>query len=114
CSIAPGQRRTGLRVEAKLRARGLKRLSDVNDFQAVAELRGLWLPGVQGADEVLLGFSEAGRYLAAAQVAFNAHHQLKHLDGFAAQLNAIENQLRSNRNAFTQPFEEPLEALRRA
>jgi len=101
-------------VEATLRARELKRLSDANDFQALAELRGRWLPGVQGADGVLLGFSEAGRYLTAAQAAFNPHHQLKHLEGFAVQLNAIENQLRASRNAFTQPFEEPLEALRRA
>ena len=114
CSIAPGQRNTGRRVEAGLRAKELKRLSDANDFQALAELRGLWLPGVQGADPVLLGFSEAGRYLTAAQAAFNPHHQLKHLEGFAVQLNAVENQLRANRNAFTQPFEEPLEALRRA
>lgn len=114
CSIAPGQRKTGRRVETMLRARELKRLSDANDFQALAELRGFWLPGVQGADGVLLGFSEAGRYLTAAQAAFNPHHQLKHLEGFAVQLNAIENQLRASRNAFTQPFEEPLEALRRA
>ena len=114
CSIAPGQRNTGRRVEARLRARDLKRLSDANDFQALAELRGRWLPGVQGADGVLLGFSESGRYLTAAQTAFNPHHQLKHLEGLAIQLNAIENQLRASRNAFTQPFEEPLEALRRA
>jgi hypothetical protein len=114
CSIAPGQRKIGRRVEATLRAKELKRLSDANDFQALAELRGLWLPGVQGADGVLLGFSEAGRYLTAAQTAFNPHHQLKHLEGLATQLNAIENQLRSGRNALTQPFEEPLEALRHA
>jgi hypothetical protein len=114
CSIAPGQRRIGRRVEASLQAREMRRLSDANDFQALAELRGLWLPGVQGADPVLLAFSESGRYLTAAQAAFNPHHQLKHLEGFAVQLNAIENQLRASRNALTQPFEEPLEALRRA
>jgi hypothetical protein len=114
CSIAPGQRRIGRKVEARLRARELKRLADSRDFQAIAELRGLWLPGVQGADGALLGFSESGRYLAAAQAAFNPHHQLKHLEGFFTQLNAIENQLRPNRDVFTQPFEEPLEALRGA
>jgi hypothetical protein len=113
CSIAPGQRNIGRRVEARLRARELKRLSDATDFQALAELRGFWLPGIQGADGVLLAFSEAGRYLTATQVAFNPHHQLKHLAGLAVQLNAIENQLRANRNSYTQPFEEPLEALRR-
>jgi hypothetical protein len=112
CSIAPGQRRTGRKAEAKLRARELKRLANGKDFQAISELRGFWLPGVQGADSLLLSFSEAGRYAAAAQAAFNAHHRLKHLEGLAAQVNAMENQLRDNRNLFTQPFEEPLQALR--
>jgi len=114
CSIAPGQRRIGRRAEARLRARELARLARTKDFQAIAELRGLWLPGVQGADPLLLSFSEAGRYLAAASAAFSPHHRLKHLEGLAAQLTGIENQLRANRNAFTQPFEEPLLALRDA
>ena len=114
CSIAPGQRRIGRRAEAKLRARELARLARAKDFQSTAELRGLWLPGVQGADPLLLSFSEAGRYLAAANAAFSPHHRLKHLEGLAAQLNGIENQLRANRDGFTAPFEEPLFALRDA
>ena len=114
CSIAPGQRRIGRRTEAKLRARELARLARVIDFQAIAELRGFWLPGIQGADLLLLSFSEAGRYLAAANAAFSPHHRLKHLEGLATQLNGIENQLRAKRDAFTQPFEEPLLALRDA
>ena len=71
----------------------------------------MWLPGIQGADGILLGFSEAGRYLAAASAAFNPHHRLTHLEGFATQLNALENQLRAGRTVFTQPFDEPLRAL---
>ena len=71
----------------------------------------LWLPSVQGADGILLGLSKAGRYLVAARAAFSPHHQLTHLDGFAAQLNALENQLRYGRNVFTEPFEEALRAL---
>jgi hypothetical protein len=114
CSIAPGQRRIGRRAEAKLRARELARLAQAKDFQSIAELRGLWLPGIQGADPLLLSFSETGRYLAAANAAFSPHHRLKHLEGLAAQLNAIENQLRAKRSAFTQPFEEPLLELRDA
>jgi hypothetical protein len=114
CSIALGQRRIGRRAEAKLRARELARLARANDFQAVAELRGFWLPGVQGADPLLLSFSEAGRYLAATNAAFSPHHRLKHLDGLALQLTGIENQLRAKRDALTQPFEEPLSALRDA
>jgi hypothetical protein len=118
CSIAPGQRRIGRRAEAKLRAQELARLARANDFQALAGLRGLWLPGIQGADPLLLSFSEAGRYSVAANAAFNPHHRLKHLGGFAAQLNGIENQLRwpdlVGGSALTQPFEEPLVALRDA
>jgi hypothetical protein len=114
CSIAPGQRRIGRRAEAKLRARELARLAGARDFQAIAELRGFWLPGIQGADPLLLSFSEAGRFLAAANAAFSPHHRLKHLDGLAAQLTGIENQLRAKRGSFTQPFEDPLLALRQA
>jgi hypothetical protein len=72
----------------------------------------VWLPGAQGADPVLLAFSETARYLAAAQAVFNPHHRLRHLKGFAEQANALENQLRSQRDVFTQPFEEPLRNLR--
>ena len=114
CSIAPGQRRTGRKVEARLRARELKHLAEAKDFQAIQELRGLWLPGLQGADAILLAFSEAGRYLTAAEAVFNPHHRLRHLKGFDEHSTAIENQLRSQRNVFTQPFEEPLWALREA
>lgn len=114
CSIAPGQRRTGRKVEAKLRARELKRLAEAKDFQAIQELRGLWLPGLQGADAILLAFSEAARYLAAGETAFNPHHRLRHLKAFDEHATAIENQLRSQRTVFTQPFEEPLWALREA
>jgi hypothetical protein len=112
CSIAPGQRRTGRKVEAQLRATELTRLARANDFQDIEQLRGTWLPGIQGADPLLLNFSEAARYLTAQRTAFNPHHRLKHLQGFENQLRAIENQLRNQRNAFTQPFEQPLEALR--
>jgi len=112
CSIVPGQRRTGRRVEAELRAREITRMAAANDFQGIQELRGIWLPGIQGADAVLLGFSEAARYLTAAQAVFNPHHRLRHLKSFAEQANALDNQLRSHRDVFTQPFEEPLRALR--
>lgn len=113
CSIAPGQRRTGRKVEAKLRARELKRLVEAKDFQAIEQLRGSWLPGIQGADPLLLSFSEAGRYLVAARAVFNPHYRLKHLQGLLDLVRAIENQLRAERNVFTQPFEEPLQALRK-
>jgi hypothetical protein len=72
----------------------------------------LWLPGLQGANGLLLGFSEAARYLAAAEAAFGAHHRLNHLKSFQQKVLELENQLRSDRNVFTQPFEEPLRVLR--
>ncbi|MGH9720216.1 MAG: AAA family ATPase, partial [Bryobacteraceae bacterium] len=53
CSIAPGQRRSGRKVEAKLRARELRRLAEASEFRTIAELRGVWLSGIQGADVVL-------------------------------------------------------------
>jgi hypothetical protein len=114
CSIAPGQRRIGRRAEAKLRAREMARLARANDFQAIAELRGFWLPGIQGADPLLLSFSEACRYLVAASAAFNPHHRLKHLGGLAIQLARIESQLRATRNALTQPLDAPLLELENA
>lgn len=112
CSLSVGQRATGQKVEVKLRARQLMRLAEAKDFHAIAELRGVWLPGIPGADGVLIGFSEAGRYLAAATAAFNPHHRLTHLNGFAAKLNALENQLRMGRDSVAEPFQEPLRALR--
>jgi len=44
CSVAPGQRRIGLRAEATLHARELVRLAKAADFPAIEELRGTWLP----------------------------------------------------------------------
>jgi hypothetical protein len=114
CAFAPGQRRIGRRAEATLRARELGRLAKAGDFPAIEELRGTWLPGVQGADSILLAFREAARYLAAAQAAFNPHHKLKHLAAFASQLNAIENQLRSERGLPTETLRGALQALRAA
>jgi len=114
CSITLGQRRIGRRAEAKLRARELTRLARAKDFQAIAELRGFWLPGIQGADPLQLCFSDASRFLAATSAAFNPHHRLKHLGGFVVQCNGIENLLRVSRSALTQPFEEPLFALQDA
>lgn len=112
CSIAPGQSRIGREAEAELRSRELSDLARTNDLAAFTELRGSWLPGIQGADPLLLSFSEAGRYLRAAQTAFNPHHRLDHLKGLSDKLQAIETQLRYERNALTRPFESTLQVLR--
>lgn len=92
CELSIGQRRIGQRVEARLRAKELHKLTQSQDFEAITELRGTWLPGIQGADPVLLAFAEAARFAAAAQTAFNPSHALEHLKRLGAQLNAIENQ----------------------
>lgn len=112
CSIAPGQRRIGIEAETTLRAREISRLAEVKDFLAIQELQGVWLPGLQGADSLLLGFSDAARYLVAAQASFGAHHRLNHLKNFTTKINALESQLRTDHNRLTQLFEEPLRALR--
>ena len=87
-------------------------MANAKDFPAIAELRGQWLPGVTGADNILLAFSDAARYLMAARAAFNPYHQIKHFNGFHDKLQSIESLLRSERSVFTQPFQEPFRALR--
>ena len=95
-------------------AREITRLARANDFRAIRDLQGSWLPGLQGADRLLLGFSDAARYLVAAQTSFGAYHRLNHLRGFAQTINALETQMRSERKRQTKPFEESARALREA
>jgi len=98
----------------KLRAREIGRLAKAKEFQAVQELRGHWLPGLQGADNLLLGFSDAARFLVAAQSSFGAYHRLNHLRGFTQKTKELETLLRVTRSRLTQPFEESLRTLREA
>jgi hypothetical protein len=67
---------------------------------------------LHGADPLLLGFSEAARYLVAAKTSFGPYHRLNHLKGFAQELQSLEYQLREKRNRQTQPFEDSIRTLR--
>ncbi len=79
CAIAPGQRRAGRTALARLQARELTALGRNNRFEDAVQLEGQWLPGVEGADPMLLAFRETARYLLAADNAGNPHHQMEHL-----------------------------------
>ncbi len=107
CAIAPGQRRVGQRAEAELQARDLSQLIRTGQLTDLIDLNATWLPGKQGATPLLLGFSEAAQYLAAAREALNPHHRVGHLSKLSDSLRALENQIRSG----STPFQEPLRQL---
>ncbi|MFO1431776.1 MAG: AAA family ATPase [Candidatus Competibacteraceae bacterium] len=67
-------------------------------FADVVELQGQWLPGVEGADALLLAFREASRYLLAAQTAGNPYHRRQHLERAEKSLAALKNQLLADRS----------------
>jgi len=98
CAIAPGQRRTGRLALARLQAREMEALARSRRFAAVAELQGFWLPGVAGADPLLLSFREAARYLAAALGASVPYHRIEHLKRAEDSLKATRNQLIAGRS----------------
>ncbi|MFN7919829.1 MAG: hypothetical protein U0Q16_07010 [Bryobacteraceae bacterium] len=78
-----------------------------NNYIAIADLTGEWLPGIQAAPSILLAFSEAGRYLAAASGAPNPHPCLTHLDGLDKRLDVLANELNAHPH-----FREPYDAIR--
>jgi hypothetical protein len=77
-------------------------------------LQGEWLPGVEGADALLLGVADAARFLQAAQHARQAHHRLKHLDNGATALQALENRLLAERSLLARALRPTLPAWRSA
>ena len=96
CAIAPGQRRIGRAVLARLQARELDALAQQGRFADLVDLQGEWLPGVEGADAPLLAFRETARYLLAATTAGNPYHRRQHLERAEANLRALANQLRAD------------------
>jgi len=93
CSLAPGLRQTGRKVLAELQARELSTLAKTFYFSEIANLQGTWLPGVQGAEPVMLAFQETARYLQAARNTPIPHHSLEHLKRARSGLEALGNQL---------------------
>lgn len=93
CRIAPGQRRAGERALGQLQAQELLQLLQHHRFDQLIELRGEWLPGIEGAPALLLTIREMGRYLQAVHVTSLPYYALQHLERAQQQYQALENQL---------------------
>ncbi len=92
----PEQRRISPRELERRQAEELIEFGQRGRFQDVVALQGKWLPGVDGADPLLLGFREAARYLEAAQHA-TSFSAVEHLRRVQRVLRAVESQLRASR-----------------
>lgn len=90
-------RGTGERIDpgtlARAQARELIEIIQLRDFESAVALRGKWLPGIEGAGGELMGFSEAARYLGAAQDAVSPHVRIEHLKRAQQVIISIGNQL---------------------
>ncbi len=98
CKIAPGQRRTGQFALAHLQARELKKQLQQQQFGEILELKGQWLPGVEGAESSLLALREVARYLNSAEKSEILHQRLQHLTQAETSLNSVKNQLLSDKS----------------
>ncbi|HEY2019145.1 MAG TPA: serine/threonine-protein kinase, partial [Bryobacteraceae bacterium] len=78
---------------ARAQAKELMNLIELRDFESAIALRGKWLPGIEGASGELIGFSEAARYLGAAQNAVSPHVRIEHLKRAEKVLFSVGNQL---------------------
>jgi len=95
CAVTHGLRDTGQKVLAQLQARELATLATNFRFAEIVELQGIWLPGVLGAEPVLIAFCEIARYLEAAKATLIPYHGLEHLRRARSRLEALSNQLLS-------------------
>lgn len=93
CRIAPGQRRAGEIALTQLQAQELVQDLQHNRFTQIVELKGKWLPGIEGAAAPLLAIRELARYLQAAHATRLPYHSLQHLQRAQQQYQALENQL---------------------
>lgn len=78
---------------ARAQSRELREILDRRDFESAIGMRGKWLPGIEGASGELIGFSEAARYLGAAQGAVSPHVRGEHLRRAEKVLFSVGNQL---------------------
>jgi len=98
CKIAPGQRRAGQFALAHLQARELEKQVRQQQFEQSLELKGQWLPGVEGAETSLLALREVARYLNSAEKSEIVHQELQHLKQAETSLNSVKNQLLSDKS----------------
>ncbi|OQX25801.1 MAG: hypothetical protein BWK80_13785 [Desulfobacteraceae bacterium IS3] len=95
CKIAPGQQRAGQFALAHLQAR---EQIQQQQFEQSLELKGQWLPGVEGAASSLLALREVARYLNSAEKSEIVHQRLQHLTQAETSLNSVKNQLLSDKS----------------
>ncbi|HZF11209.1 MAG TPA: AAA family ATPase [Thermoanaerobaculia bacterium] len=95
CAIAPGQRTIGRRTLIQLQALELMQAAKAQDFPLLSsDLVGVWLPGIEEADPLLLGFAEASRYLNSVMNTENPYHRHRQLERARYELAALRNRLR--------------------
>jgi len=109
CKLTPGQQASGREALSRLQALELEHQAKQKNFAPVTELQGDWLPGVEGANQYLLGFREAARYLLAATNANIPYHQLQHLMRAKRVLISLENQLIASPSPQADSLEEALQ-----
>ena len=95
---------------ARAQARELIEILQRRDFESAVALRGKWLPGIEGAPGELIGFSEAARYLGAAQEAVSPHVRIEHLKRAEKVLFSVGNQLLADTSPAARRLPEALEA----
>lgn len=93
CSVSLGQRGVGSKALKTLQVQELERVARDRLFSPIAELRGNWLPGLEGADSLLRGFAETARYLASGLDASIPYHRLKKFEKAAEELQSLRNRL---------------------
>jgi hypothetical protein len=98
CTIAPGQRRIGQEALASLQARELKTIAERRRFGELEDLEGIWLPGVENADPLLLSFRDADRYLKASITSENPYHRLDHYNRALKVFESLKNQIIKDRS----------------
>ncbi|MEP6539040.1 MAG: ATP-binding protein [Bryobacteraceae bacterium] len=106
---APDQR-VDAQTIAKAQSRELVEILERRDFESAVALRGKWLPGIEGAPGELIGFSEAARYLGAAQNAVSPHVRIEHLKRAESVLFSVGNQLLADSTPASRYLPEALEA----
>lgn len=93
CGYSPGQRRAGETALAHLQAQELAQLARQHQFKQLLDLKGEWLPSLQGAAAPLQTISKMAGYLQAAKTTTIAYQRQPHLKNAQQQLNALNNQL---------------------
>jgi hypothetical protein len=109
CQRSPGQRKTGKRALAILKARELKRILKGRDLDSASELRGEWLAGEGEEDARIQALAKAARYLRAASQAVVARHRLQQSEQAQQTLHSLRNRLLGDRSREANEFASTLD-----